>query len=205
MRVALLGPVSASSAGTEVVLGGLKQRAVFALLVLNAGRVVSLDRLVDELWPEEPPSRATLGLQSYVSRLRRVLAAAAATDPEAPHLLTRPPGWVLDLDPALVDVTRFEDLLTRARHASGPDAAALLNEALRLWRGEPLADLQSVPFARAEAVRLTELRLAAEEALLEAVLASGDAEAAVARARSFAAANPLRERGARALALGLYR
>ena len=110
MRVSLLGPVSAESGGAELGLGGLKQRAVFALLALNAPRVVSLDRLVDELWPREPPSRATLGLQSYVSRLRRVLAAAADADPEVPRLVTRPPGWLLDLDPALVDVTRFEQL-----------------------------------------------------------------------------------------------
>jgi DNA-binding SARP family transcriptional activator len=130
MRVALLGPVSAEFGGTELGLGGLKQRAVFALLALNAGRVVSLDRLVDELWPEEPPSRATLGLQSYVSRLRRVLASAVPADPGVPQLVTRPPGWLLDLDPALVDVTRFEDLLGRARQASGGDAARLLREAL---------------------------------------------------------------------------
>ncbi len=205
MRVALLGPVSAKSGGTELGLGGLKQRAVFALLALHAGRVVSLDRLVDELWPEEPPSRATLGLQSYVSRLRRVLAAAAAADPDVPPLVTRPPGWVLDLDPELVDITRFEDLLARARQACGADAAGLLREALGLWRGEPLADLQSVPFARAEAARLTELRLAAEESLLEAALAAGDAGAAVVEGGRFVAANPFRERGWRAVALGLYR
>ncbi len=202
MRVSLLGPVSAESGGTEFRLGGLKQRAVFALLALNAGRVVSLDRLVDELWPLEPPSRATLSLQSYVSRLRRVLADA---DPDAPRLLTRPPGWSLDLDPGLVDVTRFEDLLARARQACGADAAGLLRAALALWRGEPLADLQSVPFARAEAARLTELRLAAEESLLEAALEAGDAEAAVVEGGRFVAANPFRERGWQAVALGLYR
>ncbi len=205
MRVALLGPVSADSGGTELSLGGVKQRAVFALLTLNAGRVVSLDRLVDELWPDEPPSRATLGLQSYVSRLRRVLAAAADADPDVPRLVTRPPGWVLNLDPGLVDVAGFEDLLARARQASGADAAGLLREALALWRGEPLADLQSVPFARAEAVRLSELRLAAQESLVEATLAAGDAEAAVVEGGRFVAANPLRERGWRAMALGLYR
>ncbi len=205
MRVSLLGPVSADSAGTELGLGGMKQRAVFALLALNAGHVVSLDRLVDELWPEEPPSRATLGLQSYVSRLRRVLAAAADADPDVPRLVTRPPGWVLDLDPGLVDVARFEGLLARARQASGADAAGLLGEALGLWRGEPLADLQSVPFARAEAVRLSELRLAAQELLVEATLAAGDAEAAAVEGGRFVAANPLRERGWRAMALALYR
>src|SRR3954468_11844254 len=139
MRVALLGPVSAEFGGTELGLGGLKQRAVFALLALNAGRVVSLDRLGGGPWPGESPSRATLGLQSYVSRLRRVLASAVPADPGVPQLVTRPPGWLLDLDPALVDVTRFEDLLGRAWQACGGDAARLLREALGLWRGEPLA------------------------------------------------------------------
>jgi hypothetical protein len=71
-----------------------------------------------------------------------VLAAAAATDPDVPRLLTCPPGWLLDLDPALVDVPRFENLVARARQASGVAAAALLTEAIGLWRGEPLADLQ---------------------------------------------------------------
>src|SRR5690349_10357136 len=103
MWASLLGPVTAEAAGAPLALGGLKQRAVFAMLALNPGRVVALDRLVDELWPEEPPSRATLGLQSYVSRLRRVLAAAAGTDADVPRIVTRPPGWVLDVDPRLVD------------------------------------------------------------------------------------------------------
>ncbi|WP_250031022.1 BTAD domain-containing putative transcriptional regulator [Paractinoplanes maris] len=199
MRVVLLGPVSAESRGVSFRLGGLKQRAVFALLALNARRVVPLDRFVDELWSEEPPSRATLGLQSYVSRLRRVLAA----DPEAPRLLTQPPGWTLDLDPAAVDVTRFEELIARARKSA--DARELLSEALGLWHGEPLADLQAVPFAREEAARLGELRLGAEEMLLEAALVTGDAETVVAAGGRFVAANPFRERGWRALALGLYR
>jgi DNA-binding SARP family transcriptional activator len=205
MRVGLIGPVSATSGAASLRLGGLKQRAVFALLALNAGRVVPLDCFVDELWPEEPPARATLGLQSYVSRLRRELAAASATDPEVPRLLTRPPGWQLDLDPALVDVSRFENLIARARHTSGAEAVALLDEAQRLWCGEPLADLQSLSFARAEAIRLTGLWLDAQELALEAALVAGDADAAVIAGGRFVTENPYRERGWRALALGLYR
>jgi DNA-binding SARP family transcriptional activator len=108
VKVSLLGPVSAESGGAEVNLGGRQQRAVFALLALNAGRVVPMDRLVDELWRDEPPSRATLSLQSYISRLRRVLAGAA-------QIVTRPPGWLLALDPDDVDVTRFTALIARAR------------------------------------------------------------------------------------------
>src|SRR3954471_3950309 len=115
MRVTLLGPVAAVAGGKDLALGGLKQRAVFALLALNAGRVVPLDRLVDELWSEEPPSRATLSLQSYVARLRHVLAATSLADEDAPTILTRPPGWLLTLDPQRVDVTRFDGLISQAR------------------------------------------------------------------------------------------
>jgi DNA-binding SARP family transcriptional activator len=115
MRVTLLGPVAAVAGGKDLTLGGLKQRAVFALLALNAGRVVPLDRLVDELWADEPPSRATLSLQSYVARLRHVLAAVPAEVADAPHILTRPPGWLLTLDPVQVDVTRFEGFVAEAR------------------------------------------------------------------------------------------
>src|SRR6476661_5912964 len=102
MRVTLLGPVAAVAGGKDLALGGLKQRAVFALLALNAGRVVPLDRLVDELWADEPPSRATLSLQSYVARLRHVLAAVPVEGVDAPRILTRPPGWLLTLDPVQV-------------------------------------------------------------------------------------------------------
>ena len=115
MRVTLLGPVAAAAGGRELTLGGLKQRAVFALLALNAGRVVPLDRLVDELWADEPPSRATLSLQSYVARLRHVLAAVSAQEADAPRIVTRPPGWLLTLDPEQVDVTRFVNLVSSAR------------------------------------------------------------------------------------------
>src|SRR3954452_17083681 len=121
VRVTLLGLVAAAAGDVELALGGLKQRGVFALMALNAGRVVPLDRLMDELWSEEPPSRATLSLQSYVARLRRVLSALPAVEGAPPRILTRPPGWVLTLDPEQVDVTRFCRLIALA--GDGGDAA----------------------------------------------------------------------------------
>src|SRR3954454_13035868 len=99
MRVRLLGPGSADTAGVRLGVGSRKQRAVFALLALQVNSPVALDRLVDELWHDEPPARATLSLQSYISRLRRTIADAQEEDePEdrsAPRILTRPPGWAL--------------------------------------------------------------------------------------------------------------
>src|SRR3954470_24947494 len=99
MKVRLLGPVSAETDGVPLRLGSRKQRAVFALLAMQVNRPVALDRLVDELWHDEPPAQATLSLQSYMSRLRRAISDAQSgeqpREPAAPRILTRPPGWVL--------------------------------------------------------------------------------------------------------------
>ena len=212
MRVTLLGPVAAVAGGKDLALGGLKQRAVFALLALNAGRVVPLDRLVDELWADEPPSRATLSLQSYVARLRHVLAAVPVEGVDAPRILTRPPGWLLTLDPVQVDVTRFEGSVSEARRmlvsggaVGAAPATRLLEQALELWTGDPLAGLEPVRFAREEAARLNELRLDATELLLQAQLALGETDSVAERARQFVLAHPFRERGWCALMLALYR
>jgi len=212
MRVTLLGPVAAAAGGMELTLGGLKQRAVFALLALNAGRVVPLDRLVDELWADEPPSRATLSLQSYVARLRHLLAAVSAEEADPPRILTRPPGWLLTLDPEQVDVTRFDGLISQARRmlvtggaVRAAPATQLLEQALELWTGEPLSGLEGVRFAGEEAARLNELRLDAVELLLQAHLALGETDAVAERARQFVIAHPFRERGWCALMLALYR
>lgn len=207
--VTLLGPVAAEAEGLRLPLGGAKQRAVFALLALNVGHVVSLDRLVDELWSDEPPSRAILTLQSYVSRLRRLLSQAAEPGQEPPEILTRPPGWILTLAPDQVDVFRFESALTQGRAAldagQAGEAATLLRQALDLWHGEVLADLSSMDFAREESARLDELRLWANELLFESLLAGGDNDLVAHRARRFVADHPYRERAWCALMLSLYR
>src|SRR3954447_22145691 len=107
MRVTLLGSVAADVDGSAVSLGGRRQRAVFAILALNVGRVVSLDHLMRVLWEDDPPAQATMSLQSMISRLRRILAAHADAGRPGPQILTSPPGWLLELDPDGVDATRF--------------------------------------------------------------------------------------------------
>jgi DNA-binding transcriptional activator of the SARP family len=145
MRVRLLGPVSAETDAVRLRLGGRKQRAVFALLALQVNNPVALDRLVDELWHDEPPAQATLSLQSHISRLRRTISDArpgdqsedGSGDQSAPRILTRPPGWALMMPAEDVDAVRFVDLaregsslLEEADVAAG---AARLREALALW------------------------------------------------------------------------
>ena len=208
MRVTLLGPVGVESAGAVVALGGPKQRAVFALLALDVGRVVSLDRLILELWRDEPPAQATMALQSYVSRLRRVLAGVASPGAGS-SIVTKPPGWMLDLPPENVDAVEFGALVNDGRDllASGQpaDAADRLRTALALWTGPAMGDLGLDGFAVADRMRLEQLRMDATESLFEAELAAGEPVAVVEEAERFTRENPFRERGWLALMVGLYR
>jgi predicted ATPase/DNA-binding SARP family transcriptional activator len=201
-EVRLLGPVQVARAGCEVALGGPKQRAVLALLLLEAGRVVPADRLVEELWRGSPPPGAVKTLRSYISRLRALLAPEVA-------LAARGGGYVITAEPGLVDAGRFERLAAVAREAlSGGEAAVAgsrFREALGLWRGPALADVCEVePLAR-EAARLEELRLAAIEGRIEADLAVGRPGEVIGELESLVAELPLRERLWRLLVLALYR
>ena len=169
-EVRLLGPVQVVQAGREVSLGGPRPRAVLALLVLEAGRVVPADRLIEDLWRGSPPPGAAKTLRSYVSRLRALLAPDAA-------LAARGGGYVLSIDPDRVDAVRFEQLVRAGQAAQGGGeataSAGWFREALGLWRGPALADVCVVePLAR-EAARLEELRLAAVEGRIEADIELG--------------------------------
>ena len=207
MQVTLLGGVAAQVRGERLPLGGPKQRAVFALLALNANHTVPLDRLVNEIWLDEPPPRATLALQAYISRLRRVLADADAG--QNARILTRPPGWILEIRARSIDAHLFTSYVADARalfatQRSG-EAAQLLRAALDLWSGEPLADLDDSAFASEHVARLNEQRLEASELLYEAELAAGAAAAVIEPARAFVVAHPYRERAWSALIMALYR
>jgi DNA-binding SARP family transcriptional activator len=136
-------------------LGGQRQRAVLAVLLLEAGRVVSTERLVSQLWGENPPRTATPSLQNFVSTLRKQL-------PEG-LLVTKPPGYVLRIAPEQVDLGRFEQLVAEARQADPGGRALKLRSALELWRGEPLADFRYEEWAQGEIARLEARRLAVLE------------------------------------------
>ncbi|WP_433355001.1 BTAD domain-containing putative transcriptional regulator [Micromonospora saelicesensis] len=193
MRFRILGPTQVVLAdGREVPVGGPRLRALLALLLLDAGRVVSAERLIDGLYGEHPPRGAANALQSQVSRLRQALPAGH--DPVEFH----PAGYRLAVDPDDVDAYRFERLAEAGRRAlvdgDWPRAAAVLREALELWRGPALADAIGAAGAPAQAARLDELRLAAIEDRVEADLALGAQSALIAELREVVVAHPLRER-----------
>ena len=193
----LLGPLEVTSDGNAVALAGQRQRALLALLLVRAGELVPSERLIDELWGENPPRTAATSLHNSISQLRKLLG---------PDVLeTRPPGYVLRVDRAAIDVHRFERLVQRARGEPAPERAATLREALDLWRGAPLAEFELEPFAQSEIRRLSELRLAALEDRVEADLDLGRAADVIGELEALIEQEPLRERPRGHLMLALYR
>src|ERR671939_600471 len=142
----LLGPVEVVDDGETLPLGGQKQRAVLALLLLDAGRVVSTDRLIDALWSEDPPPTAATSLQNFVSQLRKLLGADV--------LVTKPPGYLLRIEPEQLDVNRVRALVEGARAAEPEGRGAKPRGALMLWRGPPLHEFAYASFAQPEIARL---------------------------------------------------
>jgi DNA-binding SARP family transcriptional activator/tetratricopeptide (TPR) repeat protein len=201
MEVRLLGSLELAEDGLPVGVGGVRQRAVLALLVLHANQVVPAERLLVELWGEDAPPTAVNALQAAVSRLRRALPQG--------RLITRPVGYLFRAAPDEVDVERFEQLLASGREAlargAAADAAGMLRRALALWRGPALADFRFDPFAQAEIARLEELRLDCIEERIEADLALGVAGELVGELQRLTAEQPLRERLRGQLMLALYR
>ena len=193
----ILGPVEVEGDAGRIALGGLKQRALLGALLVRAGEVVSTDRLLDELWGEHPPKTATTSLQNMVSQLRKLLGADV--------VVTRPPGYVLQVEPDQVDAARFEQLVADARRAPPEGRAALLRQALALWRGPALADLAFETFAGGEARRLEELRLEALEERIDSDLELGSGAELVGELERLVAQHPLRERLRGQLMLALYR
>ena len=190
MEFAVLGPVEVRVDGRAVSLGGPKQRGLLALLLLNGNEVVSRDRLIDGLWGERAPASAQGSLDSYVSRLRALLGGE--------RIERKAPGYLLRVRPGELDLDRFEGLLNQGRiAAAGGDTAAArdrFREALELWRGRPLADLDSEPFVGLEAERLEERRLLALEGRIDAELQLGGGAELVGELERVVDAHPYRER-----------
>src|SRR5262245_32171378 len=157
MQFRILGPLEVEDAGRLVAVGAGKQRALLAVLLLNANDVVPADRLIDELWDGDTPDTARKAVQVYVSRLRKALGGD--------RIRTAGRGYRLGVEPDELDLDRFERIVRRGRELrEGGEpalASATLSQALALWHGSPLADLAHEPFAQAEIPRLDGLRLAA--------------------------------------------
>ncbi|MGI5240431.1 BTAD domain-containing putative transcriptional regulator [Dactylosporangium sp. CA-139066] len=190
--------------GRAVAVPGLKVRALLAALLVDAGRPVTADRLIEDLWGDRAPGNAPAALSAKVSQLRRALEDA---EPGARRLVVSPPpGYVLDIAGGALDVHRFAELTAAARGTRPPaQRAALLSDALALWRGAAFADFRDEEFTRAVTARLEEQRIVAREDLAEARLAIGQHDAVAGELAELVAEQPLRERPRALLMLALYR
>lgn len=197
MEILVLGPLETRSARARLSLGGPRQRALLAELVLHVGTVVSMDAIVDDLWGGTPPATAEAVVQNAVARLRRVLGREA--------IETRPPGYVLRLDPGAIDAHRFERLVHDAQPLPATERLGILGDALALWRGPAFADLAYESFLQDEIARLDELRLSALEDRIEAEVELGQHHDAVPAAATLATQHRERERLCRLLMLALHR
>jgi predicted ATPase/DNA-binding SARP family transcriptional activator len=205
MEFRLLGAVECAVEQRPVPLGRPQERCVLAVLLLDLGRVVSLDRLVDLLWDDEPPARARSMVHTHVSRLRAKLREAGA-ERYGVRLLTRGQGYLVEAPPEAVDVHRFHRLVERARAQTVPaERAAILRDALALWHGPPLADAATTRIREQLCAGLDEQRISALEDRAEADLAAGRQHELVTELTDLVARHPLRERLVGLLMLALYR
>ena len=204
MQVGILGPLEVRVAGGDPVpLGGVRQRALLAILALDANVVVSTDRLIDLLWGESPPATAGHTVQVFVSRLRRALGLAGD------RLVTRAPGYLLQVGADELDAERCEHQYAMAQSELGVGnadrAASLLRDALSLWRGSALAEFTYEPFAQAAIARFEERRVDCREVLIEAELALGRHAEVISELEALIHEHPFRERPRAQLMLALYR
>ena len=197
LQFRILGPLEVSDETGPIALGGPKQRGLLAILVLEAGRVVPTDRLIDLLWGEQAPKTATASLQNAIGRLRKALGSDV--------LETRAPGYVLAVEAHQLDARRFEHELAGSRHLPPSERREQLEAALALWRGPALAEFAFDDFAQAEIRRLEELRLVAQGERIEADLELGRHGDVIGELEALVREHPLRETFRRQLMLALYR
>ncbi len=209
LRFGVLGALRVERDGREVDPGRPLQRALLAILVMEAGHVIAVDRLIALLWQDDPPAAATAAVQAYISQLRRLLEPDRAAWAPAQVLVTQDPGYVLRIDPGCVDALEFQSLAQDAHHklTAGQPAAAngLLRDALALWRGDPLAEFSDQPWATAAVARLRQAHDLAVEDQIDAWLAVGRHAQAVTELETMVAASSLRERRWGQLMVAAYR
>jgi DNA-binding SARP family transcriptional activator len=193
----ILGPIEVLDDGTGVPLGGRNQRVLLALLLLNAGQVVSADRMIEALWGEQPPRTATTSLQNAVSRLRKMLSPN--------RLVTKAPGYVLRIEDDELDASRVRRLADEARSMDAASRAGVLRQAESLWRGSPLAEFTYDAFAQTAIAQLEELRLTLLEERIDAELEVGGHVELIGELEGLVGDHPLRERLRGQLMLALYR
>jgi WD40 repeat protein/DNA-binding SARP family transcriptional activator len=200
-----LGGLTVTDDGGEVSVGGPRQRRLVAMLLVHRNTVVSADRLGEAVFAGDPTPAARTTVRSYVARLRKVIAG----DGSGSAVVTRAPGYMLEVPDDAFDVARFEDLVAEGRSRLARDdavaASSALREALALWRGDAYTEFADEDWARPEAQRLGELRLVASENLVDAELACGRAAELVPQLETLVAEHPLREAFQAQLMLALYR
>ena len=206
LEIRVLGPVEVAWDGRTVEIGGVKARALMARLLIDRKLIVSVDRLVDSLWGDHDGEGAEIALRSTISRLRKRLRDAGAPDD---LIVTRAPGYALDVAAEVTDVSRFEELVAEGRQQLArrrpSEATRLLVEAQELWRGSAYSEVRDEPFARAEARRLEELLLTAIETRMDAGLTLGRHQALAGELETLTNAHPMRERLWSQRMLALYR
>jgi DNA-binding SARP family transcriptional activator len=217
VRIDLLGPLSLRAGGTLVTPTAAKPRHMLALLALNANRVVRNESMIDELWENSPPSSVTTTLQTYVYHLRKCLNVPAPNDdasgdpsqPAPPPLRTFAGGYMLSLEPGCLDSARFEELVQRGRLqlelGETAPAARTLREALQLWRGPALVDVNRGTLLQAEVLRLEEIRRSALELRIDADLGLGRHHEVLVDLVALVAQQPTHEGFQMRLILALYR
>lgn len=202
LRFGLLGPLLVEQ-GERIVPVPSRQRLILAMLLMNAGRPVSVDRLIDGVWGDRPPDGAINTLQVHVSHLRRTLATGDA------RILTQPPGYLLRISPGQLDLLVFEKLARRGNDLSAAgehaQAAQALGEALALWRGPPLENLPDEPFVESARTFLDERRLGVTEDRLRLLLKLGRDREVIEVGEGLLATHPLRESVWETVILALYR
>ena len=194
-----LGPLSLTYRGVTGAIGGPKQQLVLSLLLAAGGKAVCIERLIDCVWADEPPASAKGTIHSYLSHLRAAVGDIIVREGNA---------YRIEVDPENFDVSRFEDLLYRARAVVGirpRQGAEMIREGLSLWRGDPFSGLTDCPKIHDEAVRLEEVRIGAIEDCIDAELEIGEHAALVSPLETLVATHPFRERLIGQLMIALFR